>query len=99
MAGAGAALPSGIGGSAFPVRDIEVDVTRKTAHLARIEAWRAAARQAWPALWSRMTGTTASNATERRGAHTAAIQSLMRISFSGFCLDKRREKDPKHQRL
>src|SRR3546814_15514471 len=68
MAGAGAALPSGIGGSAFTVRDIEVDVTRKTAQLARIEAWREAARQAWPALWSRMTGNPAANAPELPGS-------------------------------
>jgi hypothetical protein len=84
MAGAGAALPSGIGGSAFTVRDIEVDVTRKTAQLARIEAWREAARQAWPALWSRMTGNPAANAPELPDSAIEAMVGAIEIQKEQF---------------
>lgn len=47
---------SGGGSSAYAVGGISVDVTAKTVDDARRIAWGQAQRQAWPQLWSRLTG-------------------------------------------
>lgn len=51
-----------VGGSAFFVTDIEVDVIAGSAQAARVAAFREASRRAWPQLWARMTGTPVASA-------------------------------------
>src|SRR3546814_2569328 len=38
-----------------------------------------------------MTGTAATEATERSEEHTSELQSLMRISYAVFCLKKKKK--------
>lgn len=53
-----AAAQSG-GGAAYAVGGIAVDVAAANPAAARQSAWRIAQRQAWPILWSRLTGKDA----------------------------------------
>jgi hypothetical protein len=57
------AVPTAIGGGGgLVIGGISVDVGGTTAIDARLNGWREAQRQAWPALWSRMSGLAASTA-------------------------------------
>jgi hypothetical protein len=56
-------VPTAIGGSGgLVISGVDVDVGGKTAIDARLNGWREAQRQAWPALWARMSGLAASTA-------------------------------------
>lgn len=56
-------VPTAIGGSGgLVVSGIDVDVGGKSPSDARLNGWREAQRLAWPALWARMSGQTASSA-------------------------------------
>lgn len=59
---AAAAETASVGGSAFVISNIAVDVSAKSAEAARIVAFREAAKRAWPQLWARMTGSPADSA-------------------------------------
>lgn len=55
--------PTAIGGSGgLVVSGIAVDVGGKSPNDARLNGWREAQRQAWPALWARMSGLPAGTA-------------------------------------
>ena len=56
-------VPTAIGGGGgLIIGGISVDVGGKSPTDARLNGWREAQRQAWPALWSRMSGLAASTA-------------------------------------
>lgn len=56
-------VPTAIGGGGgLVIGGIDVDVGGKTPTDARLNGWREAQRQAWPALWSRMSGLAAGTA-------------------------------------
>ena len=56
-------VPTAIGGSGgLVVSGIDVDVGGKSPSDARMNGWREAQRQAWPALWARMSGQAAGTA-------------------------------------
>lgn len=56
-------VPTAIGGGGgLVIGGIAVDVGGKSPTDARLNGWREAQRQAWPALWSRMSGLAASTA-------------------------------------
>jgi hypothetical protein len=56
-------VPTAIGGSGgLVVSGIDVDVGGRSPSDARLNGWREAQRRAWPALWARMSGQTASSA-------------------------------------
>jgi hypothetical protein len=56
-------VPTAIGGGGgLIIGGIDVDVGGKTPSDARLNGWREAQRQAWPALWSRMSGLAAATA-------------------------------------
>ena len=56
-------VPTAIGGSGgLVVSGIDVDVGGKSPSDARLNGWREAQRQAWPALWARMSGQAAGTA-------------------------------------
>jgi hypothetical protein len=56
-------VPTAIGGGGgLIIGGIDVDVGGKTPTDARLNGWREAQRQAWPALWSRMSGLAAATA-------------------------------------
>jgi hypothetical protein len=56
-------VPTAIGsGGGLIIGGIQVDVGGKSAIDARLNGWREAQRQAWPALWSRMSGLAAGTA-------------------------------------
>jgi hypothetical protein len=56
-------VPTAIGGGGgLVIGGIQVDVGGKTPTDARLNGWREAQRQAWPALWSRMSGLAATTA-------------------------------------
>lgn len=54
--------PAAEAGSAYSVGGIKVDVAAGSAEAARLAAFRIAQRQAWPMLWSRLTGNPAAQA-------------------------------------
>lgn len=61
--GADPGVPTAIGGGGgLVIGGIAVDVGGRTPTDARLNGWREAQRQAWPALWSRMSGLAAGTA-------------------------------------
>lgn len=60
-------------GSAYAVGGIAVDVTGKTIDEARRTAWTMAMREAWPQLWTRLTGRDAAEAPRLGDAQIDAM--------------------------
>ncbi len=74
------ATPTAIGGgSGLVVGGIEVDVAGKSAIEARLNGWREAQREAWPALWSRMSGLAAESAPRLSDSALDSMVSAIEI--------------------
>jgi hypothetical protein len=69
------AVPTAIGGgSGLVIGGVDVDVGGKSPTDARLNGWREAQRQAWPALWARMSGLAATTAP---GLPDSALDSMV----------------------
>lgn len=69
-----------VGGSGgLVIGGIKVDVTGKSPDDARLNGWRAAQRQAWPALWARMSGQPAAAAPKLADSALDGIVSAVEI--------------------
>lgn len=72
--------PTAIGGSGgLVIGGIEVDVRGKSPDDARKNGWRLAQRQAWPALWARLTGEPVATAPEMTDSALDGIVSAIEI--------------------
>ncbi len=67
--------------SNFEVGGIEVDVTARSAELARVEGWRQAQREGWRMLWSRTTGRPANQAPN-------LSESVLNTIVSGIVIEQ-----------
>src|SRR3546814_2830940 len=61
----------------------------------KVSAMASASLSPWPSRSRSRVGRNGS-ATQRSEEHTSELQSLMRISYAGFCLKKNKKKKNKH---